>query len=470
MTGRRSVFGALALAGLALCALVTLWAGRSSAAIAVSVPCTGSGGGPQGLINAMQAANSQGGGTISLAPDCTYTLTDGPFDDGQQNGPVGLPIVESAITINGNDAIIERDSGQQVPDFRLLQVGDDPAGVLTIDNAVLRGGLALDDPNGAGAILVTGQGALFITDSLLTDNRGGPGGAITAADGPTVRITGSILHDNHASEPGTPGGAIVNSNGRLIVNNSVIAGNTANSDGGGIWAPAGITKLTNTTMANNRVILGGAGGAIASGGVVDPSDLTVERSTIFGNQTRAFGGRGGGIAALDNSTLTVTDSTISGNNAGTKDGANARGGGIYSGADDASVTTTTIAGNRALGDNASGGGLFASGFKTLAVTASIVAQSAGRNCVGRIEDGGFNLENGQTCDFTDHAVNAKPRLEPLADNGGLTLTRALQQKSPAVNKVPPGRPYCGGTVDQRGVKRPQGPACDIGSFELTVPR
>jgi hypothetical protein len=35
--------------------------------------------------------------------------------------------------------------------------------------------------------------------------------------------------------------------------------------------------------------------------------------------------------------------------------------------------------------------------------------------------------------------------------------------------VPPRRTICEGTVDQRGVKRPQGPACDIGSFELAMP-
>jgi hypothetical protein len=42
----------------------------------------------------------------------------------------------------------------------------------------------------------------------------------------------------------------------------------------------------------------------------------------------------------------------------------------------------------------------------------------------------------------------------------------LGSTSPAIDKVPPRRPFCADTVDQRGVKRPQGPACDIVSFEL----
>ena len=416
------------------------------------------------MIDAMQAANSQGGGTISLAPDCTYTLTDGPFDAGDE--AVGLPIVESAITINGNHATIQRAAGSQVPPFRLFQVSKDPAGVLTIDGAVLRGG-TVESHVGAGAILVRGPGALTITDSVVTHNNAGPGGAISGIQGSKIRISGSVLFDNHASVPDTPGGAITNSNGLLVVNNSVIAGNVANGEGGGIWAPAGITKVTNTTMTNNTARNGQDGGAISSGGVRDPSQLTVDRSTFSSNKaTGGLAPRGGAIANKNNSTLTVTDSTVSGNSAGTADTPEAVGGGIFS-SDTASVTTTTLAGNRALGDEALGNAIAAS--RPLTVTASIVSASE-RSCAGQVADGGFNLENGKTCHFTDHAVRADPQIKSLADNGGVTQTRALRPTSPALNKVPPGRPYCGGTVDQRGVKRPQGKACDIGSFELKLPR
>jgi hypothetical protein len=129
-----------------------------------------------------------------------------------------------------------------------------------------------------------------------------------------------------------------------------------------------------------------------------------------------------------------------------------------------SITTTTIAGNRVLGDKAIGGGIVDE--SSLSVTASIVANNPGRNCLGQVDDGGFNLEDRMTCGFADHNVHAEPLLAPLANNGGQTETRALQPNSPAVDKVPPRRSFCADTVDQRGVKRPQGPACDIGSFEL----
>jgi hypothetical protein len=68
----------------------------------------------------------------------------------------------------------------------------------------------------------------------------------------------------------------------------------------------------------------------------------------------------------------------------------------------------------------------------------------------------------------------------LQDNGGPTRTLALPPDSPAVDQIPldachisvPIRNFLGTpvaqytiTTDQRGVKRPQGKACDIGAFE-----
>ena len=54
-----------------------------------------------------------------------------------------------------------------------------------------------------------------------------------------------------------------------------------------------------------------------------------------------------------------------------------------------------------------------------------------------------------------------PRLGPLGDNGGPTLTHLPRLGSPALDQgslaCPP--------ADQRGVARPQGAACDLGAVE-----
>jgi len=89
---------------------------------------------------------------------------------------------------------------------------------------------------------------------------------------------------------------------------------------------------------------------------------------------------------------------------------------------------------------------------------------------GRFTDGGYNIEDGTSCGFTQATgslPNTDPLLDPagLQDNGGPTLTIALQPDSPAVDLV--GEGACPPPVtDQRGVERPQGGACDSGAFEL----
>ena len=55
----------------------------------------------------------------------------------------------------------------------------------------------------------------------------------------------------------------------------------------------------------------------------------------------------------------------------------------------------------------------------------------------------------------------------LANNGGPTQTHALVADSPAIDASPDDAD-CAAT-DQRGVRRPQGPACDIGAFEKGPP-
>ncbi|MBN1581056.1 MAG: tandem-95 repeat protein, partial [Anaerolineae bacterium] len=70
-------------------------------------------------------------------------------------------------------------------------------------------------------------------------------------------------------------------------------------------------------------------------------------------------------------------------------------------------------------------------------------------------------------DTTGNITGSDPNLAALADNGGLTWTRALLAASPAYNAIPAAS--CTLVVDQRGMARPQGAGCDIGAFEARPP-
>ena len=83
--------------------------------------------------------------------------------------------------------------------------------------------------------------------------------------------------------------------------------------------------------------------------------------------------------------------------------------------------------------------------------------------------GGNNLVSSPTCGSVADVGDPLLATAGLQDNGGPTLTIALQAGSPAIDH---GTDFVcrwvAGGVDQRGVTRPQGPHCDIGAFELAA--
>ncbi len=244
-------------------------------------------------------------------------------------------------------------------------------------------------------------------------------------------------------------------------------------------APSGgVTVMISDLTIRNGNSSGLAGGGIRNGGTLDLQDialssnvsandggailnlvtLTITNSTINGNTAS---GNGGGI--FNSGNLTLRNSTVTSNTATDE------GGGIFNttGAT-ATINNTTISHNSAAINN--GGGISDNG--TITLTNTIVANNTGNNCASTIPSMGNNLDSGNTCGFTGAGdiTNQDPRLDVLANNGGLTLTRALLTGSPAIDagSIPPALPACEAT-DQRGVTRPfpVGGACDIGAFEVT---
>ena len=295
--------------------------------------------------------------------------------------------------------------------------------------------------NAVGVFVIQAAIVTFTLQNLTVANGNAGnslGGAIRNAVGAgvTINITNATLANNIAGTAGSGygfGGAIFNGFG-------------------------GTVNITDSTVSGNQAVSGGGAIENNSGGIV-----TVVRSAFVGNQvtgaTTVFGG-----GAINNNgsggTVQVTNSTFANNSiaGGTGGALNILKVGSGNRVD---VTASTFSGNTA---SAGGGGGIAligdASASNVTVTGSIVAGNTGGDITGNaFTDGGGNVLNGTA---------AMAGLAPLANNGGPTQTFALLPGSPAIDLLAcPTDPITGMTLatDARGVSRPQGAACDSGSYE-----
>jgi CSLREA domain-containing protein len=272
----------------------------------------------------------------------------------------------------------------------------------------------------------------------------------------TVTLQGLTIQNGHAST--APGGGMLN-HGTLTVESCRIIDNRVDEPedgfegGGGGLFNFGTVTLVDTTIAGN-VATGPGGGLHTSG---PDAVATLVGCTVHDNSAVEADARGGGVATLGG-TLTITNSTISGNTA------EGEAGGILA-EEDVTLIHATVFDNVSL-TGTSGNGLHNEARAELFGT--IIASSApGDDCTGggTFASNGANLDGDDTCGLTatGDVPAVDPLLGPLQDNGGPTETHALLPGSPAIDAIPASE--CDLAADQRGVARPQGPACDMGSYE-----
>jgi hypothetical protein len=281
-------------------------------------------------------------------------------------------------------------------------------GTLTLDNIAFSGNSAVQ---GGGGIYNSPSGSLTVSDTTLSNNKTAEGSGGAMLNDGMLTISKSTISANHAAEgaglynssPGTltianctissntganDGGGIYNS-GTLAITGSTISGNTAIDNGGGILS-AGTLTVSGTTVSSNSISdsLGSAvdafGGPVTmsdstftgnmahsgfgtlslksptamltnclisnnnsgmAGGIVNNGTLMVSNSTVSGNTS---GGSGTAAGIVNGGTLTVSDSTVSGNSGFA--------GGIWNSAS-LTVSNSTVSGNSALiqGVQTSGG-------------------------------------------------------------------------------------------------------------------
>jgi len=337
-------------------------------------------------------------------------------------------------------------------------------GPLTVVSSTISNNEAYDSAYG-GAIYAVGNLTVF---SSTIDNNIAEGNFDTGMQARAngiyaghALIVNSTINYNVQSTVGSGSGSGIDASS-MVLSDSVVTHNGRGISGG-------VVDVTGSTIANN-----------SSGGVVAGA-ATINRSTIAGN---AYGGAiqgrtvdvanslilsntasqdGGGISATG--PVTLTNTTLTGNSAG-------RSGGAISTTAPLTLSNVTLDGNSAV---STGGGIAASSAATVTVKNSIVATNtapSAADCAATLASAGYNLL-GASCTPSGpgDVTVTDPRLGPLADNGGPTLTQALLPDSAAIDLVPLANctdaTGAALTTDQRGFPRPfpTGSNCDAGAYE-----
>lgn len=266
-----------------------------------------------------------------------------------------------------------------------------PAGIYTINPAL---GGPDDDVNIDPADQTSGDWDVFFdttitgadqTTTILQAGAVQPGhdrilDAIQSGPGtPDLSISGVTIRNGRcrADIPCADGGGLryaVDQNGVLTISNSTFSDNRAevnaanpSNNGGGIFGGPADYVFTNVTASNNIAgfatggcanCAGEGGGAIVIGtNSSNPTSLTMTGSTFTGNQARTttnFGGRGGALAASPNS-VSITGGTFNNNTADLD-------GGAFRLFTATTIDNATVSGNSA---KQNGGGVYSDPFNNI---------------------------------------------------------------------------------------------------------
>ncbi len=351
--------------------------------------------------------------------------------------------------------------------------------------------LALGELKVSGAVTITGPSVGVVIDAATLSRVMSVD--VPALSGQAVSISNMTL-GNGAT---TLNGAGINNNDEALTLNKVtIQSNTTTGEGGGIsvTAAAGSLNLTDCVIIGNK-----ATGTASNGGGIDirlASAVTLLRCTVSANES---GEDGGGIYFFSGGSLTMTNSTVSGNKGNTA-ATGAGGGGIYLFSTTTNIVQSTISGNstNSGGKDSNGGGIAALSASNVTILNSTVAfNNAGTLAGGGLHNGGSATITINSTIVSDNAATTGPDvngkvnadfslisntagatitgannitgsafLNPLALNGGTTQNHLPTASSPVFNK---GANTLSLTTDQRGGPRTLDGVIDIGSVESKAP-
>jgi hypothetical protein len=439
---------------------------------------------------------------LHIAAGGSLTVFDMTFRNGHSDGFNGGGIRNQGGTLTMNNSVVRDNSTVDAEGGGIYnQDGSVTLYQSTVGyNSVVEESTNQDGGGLANKAINQNTTTILVGSQVISNTSDGDAGGLSNAAGSnitaTVIISDSLVSHNVAQA--VAGGiwniqrfGSGNANMRIIIYRSEVSHNVAYNSPGFIGG-GGLVNMGNTAVNNRSTILieessvsfnrAETGVAIGGGLVNDLGYITVTRSLVQGNEANSTSSdwdhRGGGAVGATDGTVTFINSTISGNTVS----GNASGGAIlsinFSGEEPSLVRliNSTVSENSA---DAQGGTVHQidyTGSQPIVTEFenTILANNSssdGFNCSADAVtlSMGHNLEDGDSCDLnqpTDQ-VNKDPLLGPFQNNGGPTATYALLDYSPAIDAG--NDSTCSGSlvggVDQRGIERPIGPSCDIGSYE-----
>ncbi len=317
------------------------------------------------------AGSSSTANTITFAGNVFRTI----------NVPCGSVLVAKSVTIDG-------------PGAALVTVNNTVAGnrVFTVDDA---------DPLNQIGVEING---LKITGGKSAATGGG-----VFSNGEQIKLVNVELLGNIAA---TGGGGVASKGGLLTIEASTISDNTATAgDGGGVQVDGGVANITTTKIERNDAPGNGGGVGVSTVG----TNVTIDNSVIRGNGDTTPAAQGGGIGVsgnVSNTTLTVTNTAVIGNNA-------ALGGGVYVGEVVSRFTNVTIGENTASG---LGGGFY---YDTAGATgsATLLHVTIAKNVAPATSGGGLWIDDGSNAADVTNGLKISNTI--ITDNGALNAPNAV---------------------------------------------
>ncbi len=413
------------------------------------------------LREAITAANTDAafGGCPAGSGTDTIVLSAGSYEltrsgAGDNTNATGDLDIHGDLTIQGTDATTTVITAAGISMDQVFHIGIEVA-VMNFSGLTIRDGIQ-------GGVVQGGAATINVLDSIVRNNGSASvaGGAFSLASG-VLNVMDSVITDNVA---GFGGGIWFDATAQVHLTRVLMSENRADLGGGAIFSEADLSPgeltVTDSTFVDNNSDEDSNG--FGDGGAISHSDspATITGSTFTGNR-----GKHGDAIILYSDSMSIVNSTISGNGAITTGGL---GGGLYVAAGaTAMLGNVTFRANQASATGGTGGNIYTLAGATTTLKNTLIGVAfAGSNCGGPgtlTDQGGVIEETMGGAPACIGTVVQDAQMADLADNGGPTETHALQPGSPAIDAASGCEP-----ADQRGVPRTLGGPCDVGAYERAL--